>query len=333
MVSLATLLLLAGTWTGPAFEFSSEVEVAVGEGGALDLVTASAGASPEWIYYLGQLAFRCPGAAMRGIELDGPVPGRKVRVSSSEGPAQSGSVPVQVPLWPVSAAVAACGTGQATLSSAPFVGTLRCEGLGPVRVELRVPLKLRCSAGKVRARRAYAAPRVRSAEHVLVGSTEPTRVSLAWALLRPTPSSARLVELDDDGGVVEWHQALPAPGLAQTSAEASLQLDTSAPRNAWLAVELTFPDGSKALSAPGLVTVESPAQREAALKAIQGGFGHRNAVGERLQRAFADPCKDPEATVAWLRAQPEVSHAAGWPGGRVAYVVDGVPVTVLCRER
>jgi hypothetical protein len=267
------------------------------------------------------------------MELVGPAPFPKVTASSTDAHREGGQVEVQLPLWRIVDAVEACKGRRSTLPSVVLTGTLRCEGLAPLTVEVSAPLALTCAPAAKAFGPRWDALRVRSAETLVTGPNAPTTVSVWWDVLRPTPRAVTVVELDDGGAVLTRHQALtPSSALNAGNSEAFVRLDTSRPRVVSLALELAFPDGSIALSAPQTVSIVTPAQREADLERSAALSRRMTEVHDQLNQAFTNPCSNPDAAVIWLNIQPGVSQATNFEGHNLSYLVGGRPVVLMCHD-
>jgi hypothetical protein len=332
---LLTLLALgagAAPKSAPSLAFSRDVEATVDQHGVSQL--AGGAASPDWIYFDGALTWACPGASIRSLELAGPAQAKKVLATSTDAHLQASSVEVQLPLWRVHDAVEACARHRTTLPSVTLTGTLRCEGLAPLTFELSSPLVLTCAPPGDGARPRWDALRVRSAEAILTGSTAPVRITVWWKSLRPTPRAVTVVELDPRGAILERYQTLTPSTSPNAETETLVRIDTASPRLVSFALELTFPDGSSALTTPHSLTVETPAQRAADLERISQNVNRVAEVDAQLHKAFVDPCSQLDAAVTWLNAQPGVSRAQRLTGvSRMTYVVGDRPVLLMCSAR
>lgn len=310
----------------PPFELDVRGAVEIGPDGVHTGVNTAV--TPEWIYFDDRLRFRCQGGPMRSIEMTGPSPVAKVVATSTDKALQGGSSEVQLPLWRTKDAIDACRRKQTTLPSVTLTATLRCEGKEPRSMPLSAPLTLSCvdKAEEVH----LDALRIKSPERVVAGTQEPVLVSVWGRALRPPPTSAAVIELDDKGKAVKrWPVTVPA----QTTLETTVPVDLSKPRTVTLALEVKFPDGSIDRSTPKKLRILSAAAREEEDRAFQARTDQMFAVNARLTKVFPDPCADPEATVKWLRAQPEVSLATNHEGHNLSYVVGELPMIVMCHDR
>jgi hypothetical protein len=335
MTALILTLLLHGVEPSPPkppiIGFSRYTEATVDEHGVSQL--AGGAASPEWIYFDDALTWACSGAPMRSLELAGPTQGKLV-LATSTASLQEGRVEAQLPLWRVRDAVEACAHHRTTLPSAALTGTLRCEGLAPLTIELSLPLVLTCAPPGDDARPRWDALRVRSAEAILTGSTAPVRLTVWWKGLRPTPRAATLVELDPAGAILKRYQTLTPSTAPNAESELLVRVDTSSPRLVTFALDLAFPDGSSAMSPSHSLTVETPAQRAADLKRISENVNRVAEVDAQLHKAFVDPCNQLDAAASWLNAQPGVSKAQSFKkNSYLTYTVGGRLVQLTCIPR
>lgn len=292
-------------------------------------------ATPEWLYLEDRLSFSCERSPMRRIELVGPAPVTKVAATTSDSALQGASVPVELPLWRVKDAQAACKEGRTSLPSVVLTGTLGCEGVPDVSVELSLPLTLRCAATAPQERYHLDGLRVRSPETVQVGDKAPTQLEVWWRALRPTPTLVTVVELDARGAVSKRLSAAPPPRKDDEgdTTKLTVQLDTRKERDVQLALEVKFPDGTIDLSKAHRVRVITREREAAELKAFQAKLATQEEVLARLRATFPKLCDQPDAAVAWLREQPGVDLATNHGGHNLSFVVGGLPMIIDCHVR
>lgn len=297
-------------------------------------VTGQLAATPEWLYLVDRLSFNCASSPMRRIELVGPSPVTKVVATSSDAALRGASVPVELPLWRVKDAQAACKAGRMSLPSVVLVGTLGCEGVPDVSVELSLPLTLRCDAVAPTPRFHLDGLHVRSPETVLVGTRAPTQLEVWWSSMKPTPVLVTVVELDARGAVMKRLKAVSPPGRDEgDSVKVTVAIDTSKERDAQLALEVKFPDGTIDLSTAHPVRVITPERDAAELRAFQARQAALEDVMKRLRAAFPKICANPDVAVAWLREQPGVDIATNHGGHNLSFSVGGLPMIIDCHER
>ena len=104
-----------------------------------------------------------------------------------------------------------------------------------------------------------------------------------------------------------------------------------AKRNAHSRVVLVFLALSVLAAAP--VHIESKAKHEKDQKEFASLTTKSNAVLARMGKQFKDPCANPDATVKWLRAQPEVTVANNHEGHNLSFTVGWLPFMVSCHRK
>lgn len=291
-------------------------------------------ATPQWLYLEDRLSFSCERSPMRRIELVGPSPVTKLAASSSDSALQGGSVPVELPLWRVKDAQAACKEGLTSLPSVMLVGILGCEGAPDISVELSLPLALRCDQPAPRERYHLDALRVRSPETVLVGSKAPLELEVWWRKLKPTPVLVTVVELDARGAVTRRLTTAPPPnpGDEGDSTRVALAIDTGKERELQLALEVKFPDGTIDLSTAQKLRVITRERDQAEARDFDARSAALEDVLKRLRSKFPDACQRPDAAVAWLREQPGVDIATNHGGHNLSFSVGGLPMIYDCHR-
>lgn len=306
----------------PLLAYDEQVNAQVSPAGVHRVINGAA--TPEWIYLDDKIHYSCPNSPMRSIELVSVAPVKKVLATSNSKSLRGDYVEAQIPMWRVKDARDACKRGESKLPSVELSATVRCEGAEPLSVPFSLPLTLECLS---------AAPasdtRIRS-EEVLVG-TATTKLAVQWSALRPTPLEATVVELNDAGQVGSRFTKVP-PREDDERVELELKLDTSAERKIQLALELKYPDGSVGLTPVQVVNVVSKAKREKDQKEFASLNAKSKAVLARMGKQFKDPCANPDATVEWLRAQPEVTVANNHEGHNLSFTVGWLPFMVNCHR-
>ncbi|RKH21127.1 hypothetical protein D7V77_29990 [Corallococcus sp. CA041A] len=141
-------------------------------------------------------------------------------------------------------------------------------------------------------------------------------------------TSVTFVEVDARGKVKKRFATVPVPAGA-TEVTTELTLDTSTARTVRLSVEARFGDGSTRGSDTREVTIVTPAFVEARRKGYEEGSRRWQALDQRFTQEIPTPCADIAATVAWLRAQPEVESAHGTGHHNYDYRVKGSGITNL----
>lgn len=307
----------------PPVSYAEQVSAEVSPAGVHQVLRGAA--TPEWIYLDDKIRFSCPNSPMRSIELVSVAPVKKVLATSNSKSLQGGYVDAQIPMWRVKDAREACKRKESKLPSVELSATVRCEGAEPVTVPFSLSLGLEClsepPAGEAHLR----------SEELVVGSSEKMKVPVQWSALRPTPLDATVVELNDAGQVATRFTKVP-PREDDERVELEVKLNTSAERKIQLALELKYPDGSVGLTPLQVVHVVSKEKREKDQKEFASLNAKSRAVLDRMWKQFKDPCANPDATVAWLRAQPEVTVATNHEGHNLSFTVGWLPFMVSCHR-
>jgi hypothetical protein len=236
----------------PPLAFQGEVTAVVDPRGLAGVYGGSF--TSQWVYSSARVAFHCPAAPMRRIELAGP---ERVQRSfaTSAGTVEEGSMPTEMPLWRIRDVVEACRRGERQLASPPVVGTLRCQGQPPRKASLVSRLELDCREQQQDRALFLDALELLSAPHLPAEGPTRVRLKVRWDRLAPSPTEVAVVELDEKGGEVLRHPPLPAPRPLEFETTTEVPVDASRPREVRLALSAKFSDGTTGQSPPVLVGV------------------------------------------------------------------------------
>lgn len=279
-----------------------------------------------WVHLATHLEWHCAQSPMRAVLLrspTAPVPAKPVE--SNDRALQGSSTAASVPLWSVRDVVAQCpASPDPKLPSVAVEAELRCEGQPAVKQPLEATLTVHCGR---RSDYQYSldALRLDGIETVVIGKGTRLEATIRWDSVKPRAVSARVVELSETTKDLAFRSAVLKPGTSDE--KVTVSLDEKPARNVTLALQVTFPDGSTRLSPPEAMRFVTAEDDERDRKEFSEAFAKTDAVLKRLK----DPCKDPDATVEFLKKQPEVSFASQ-TNGDISYQVGkrGMPMLIHC---
>jgi hypothetical protein len=294
------------------------------------------GFTPRWVHPKLVLNVNCPGV-VRKVELRGA--GEKLlrTLTMPEDSTLHGTrFDLDLPVWSTQEAVLQCQTGNAILER-PLNATLFCQGRSEQKHAFAVKLAVSCDAPVP--------------EHVVsvrdlmlrldapygyrVGSTEPVTVGVDLNRLTPRPTEANVVEIDAGGKVVRRLAPLALPEELRGQ-QLRVSLDTKEARTARVAVEARFSDGSTwvgSTKTQEIITGAAMMEREQAWADAESKM---MAFEDRFGEKFKDRCTDLDATMKWLREQPEIEHASvSGNGHSFYYKVKGAlsGMSYICHRR
>jgi hypothetical protein len=308
----------------PALSYGGRLKATVSPAGIHDIA-----ATPEWIYLADSVQYHCPSTPMRSIELSGPAPVTKVIATSSDPHLRGSSVRVEIPMWRVKDAKAACARGEKQLASVALTATVRCEGAAPIVMPFQQTLALECVTEAPRHAYRWGGLRVKK-ETLVAGGDGATKVSVWWSALRPTPKKVALVEVDERD-VVKKRLLTLSRGTEDTT-EHELSIDVKKSRTVKLALELQFADGSIGVSTSQPVRIAEQATLDAEATAFRADGERFDAVMKQLRETFKEPCDDPKKAAEWLKKQPGVEFASVGEGGDISVSMGRIPVVIMCHH-
>ncbi|RUO90340.1 hypothetical protein D7Y11_25610 [Corallococcus sp. AB018] len=312
----------------PGLELRHQSEAWV-KGGQLRSVDGG-GFTGLWIHPELTLDARCPDR-LEKVVLNGPGKGLPRTFQPATDSASTGQdFTFDLPLWSVRDLTRACASGKSSLA-VTLRAELSCKGEPALQQSLPVKLSLKCEqtlpdedSGGLRLIGLRGAP-----EEYVTGTKAALTVEASGLdSVVPPVASVTFVEVDARGKVKKRFATVPVPaGAAEVTTE--LTLDTSTARTVRLSVEARFGDGSTRGSDTREVTIVTPAFVEARRMGYEEGSRRWQALDQRFTQEIPTPCADIAATVAWLRAQPEVESAHGTGHHNYDYRVKGSGITNL----
>jgi hypothetical protein len=288
------------------------------------------GFTAKWIHPLFQLDASCADR-LEKVELRGagPALARTLRPDADESSSWK-QFAFDLPLWKPTDATRACAAGKKSLT-ASIRAELSCENDPVLKQTLSVKVPLACGRpGPDDSESDLDLLAFRGGtEEFLVGTQAvlPVEVGMLDRVI-PQVVSATLVDVDARKKVRQRFVTLPVSAGAE-EVKADLTLDTSTPRTFRLAAEVTYADGTTRLSDVREVNIITQAFVEARLKEQETGSQRLHAFDQRFEARFPDPCADVAATVAWLKAQPEIESAHGNGHHNFDYRVKGSGITLI----
>lgn len=295
------------------------------------------GFTPLWVHPRLVLNANCPGL-LRKVELRGA--GAKLLRTLSM-PADSTlhgtRFDLDLPVWSTQEVVRQCQTGNADLER-PLNATLFCQGQPEQKHAFVVKLSVSCDAPvpeRVEAVRDLMLSLGPPYDAFLVGATEPLTVGVNLARLTPRPTKANLVEVDAGGKVVRRLAPLALPEEL-SGQQLQVSLDTKEARTARVAVEARFSDGSTWVGAAKTQEIITDAARKERQREWEEAYRKMQDFEVRFGEKFKDRCADLDATMKWLREQPEIEDTyLADSGHSFSYKVKGAltAMNYICHRR
>jgi hypothetical protein len=312
--------------------------------------------TPLWLVAQGYIRWACEdGHAVRLEVRAGRGPDARARsIDLSRHQLYGGFSEVPLYLWEVAEVKAACKEpGDVRVDSVPVHLTLECPKGRLQRATRSVALQVRCRpsepsreavtgvAGSESQREEgpnilnmlpkFAHHRVSlSGTWLLVGQRQTLELGRVGPQL-PALQGLRVVRLDAAGKVVERFapERLLDAGTDEARYEPRVTLTPKEAGTLRLALEAEYPDGSRMLSAPAEVRVETRkqrAEREARRPTSQQRLAVLKAVEERMKANRQCGAE----LVAWLKQLPHVEDAGD--NGHNAWLrfTDGIPLVISC---
>ncbi|MCP3144128.1 PDZ domain-containing protein [Pyxidicoccus xibeiensis] len=301
------------------------------------------GATPAWVYARATLDANCQ-RTLEKVVLRGTTPGLPRTFTRKPGFAEyNARFEVDLPLWKPAAVTRAC-TSKTSSLTVPLVADMYCKGVPVQKTKLTATLAVECkqepAPGDEDLRGDFSLLVLERPGDTLrpgqlaVGAKGNVELRVYLGNVIPRPSEATLVELDAKGKVSRRFGKEKVPEDESSDQTFQVELDTKEPRTVRLALEVRFPDGSVVLGPPEEVEVVTPEQVAEERRQIEEAHERMQSFQRKLLDARKDPCEKIEATVAWLKAQPEIEWASGDGSHSFSYQVKGAlaPLIFSCHS-
>jgi hypothetical protein len=295
------------------------------------------GFTPRWVHPRLSLNANCPGL-LRKVELRG-ANAKLLRTLTmpADSTLYGTRFNLDLPVWSTQEIVRQCKTGNAGLERS-LNATLFCQGQREQKHAFVVKLLVSCDAPvpeRVAAVRDLMLSLGAPYGAFRVGATEPLTVGVELTRLTPRPTEANVVEVDAGGKVVRRLAPLALPEELRGQ-QLQVSLDTKEARTARVAVEARFSDGSTWVGSAKTQEIITDTAWKERQQAWDDSDGKMQAFEVRFSEKFKDRCADLDATMKWLREQPEIKAASVTESGHnFYYEVQGAVsgISYMCHRR
>jgi len=310
----------------PEPEFKLDHQPAAAWVGTGDVVPEShTGYSPNWITLRTRGRFRCSEGPPATLEVVDGLGRRHVDLLTAERE-------LDLYLWRVKEAVAACTKEETALDSVPLELTLCCRGMPLQKSERVEPLALKCTGPRPSRDRDFRDMQVwAESGEVVLGEESSLVIRAQDSALSPNPRQVQLVQLDAAGHPVKTHGKPWRPALRERPEPLSIQVRPLDPTPLRFAQQAEYPDGSMLLGRVLEIPVRTRAEHEATSRASRAESEQDFALMQQISE-WKNPCGERERFVAWLKAQPGVKSVVA-EGADISYVsASGLPHIISCHE-
>ncbi|MCY1043217.1 hypothetical protein OV208_18010 [Corallococcus sp. bb12-1] len=317
----------------PSLELQQEDTAAWVTQGQLRVMDGG-GFTGQWVHPRFVLKSACP-LGKGKLEVSKAGPGRPLTLQVEHGSRRPfDDTRVDLPLWSLQDVTKACAQGRKELT-ASVAATLSCEEDPALKKSLPVKMALTCEQPLPVGRSGELELLVNRSKYTyLVGEQARPEMEVLLSTLFPNAASVTLVQVDAQGQVIRRFATYPVPSDARgVTMEATL--DTTGVSTVRLAAELKFADGSTRLTSAEQVAISTPELETKKDQARVAGTKALMEISARLTKERKSACDDPDGSVAWLEAQPEVESASNHEGHSISYRMkgSGESLSIMCHRR